>query len=87
MCNYHNSDKADFGKTINKYIKDDNEKTITDVAQLIRKMMAAFKKQFFGEKGLLQVTWIHSGGEANKKKANATAFPWRSCTYHTYIML
>jgi hypothetical protein len=137
---YHNGDKADFDKTIDKYIKDNdelaklmrsramaekssrflhetlveqwseeitmalpssdrsyriytsfvlenNERTITAVTQLIRKEMAAFKKKFPGEKGLLQVTWIHSGGEAKKKKADATAFPWRSCTYHTYIML
>jgi hypothetical protein len=69
------------------FVLENNERTITAVTQLIRKEMAAFKKKFPGEKGLLQVTWIHSGGEAKKKKADATAFPWRSCTYHTYIML
>ncbi|KAL8340451.1 hypothetical protein RB601_006512 [Gaeumannomyces tritici] len=136
---YHDGEKTDFDKTIDKYIKDkelaklmkrrtmaekssrflhetlveqwseeiamalpsadrfyriytsfvlnNNRSTINDATKSIRKSMGDFRKQFVGEKGLLQVAWIHSGGEANKKKANATAFPWRSCIYHTYIML
>ncbi|RYP90314.1 hypothetical protein DL770_003537 [Monosporascus sp. CRB-9-2] len=62
--------------------------TITKVTTLIRKEMAGFRDRFTGEEGLQQVTWIHTGGEANRKKtASTTAFPWRTCAYHTYAML
>ncbi|RAQ58982.1 hypothetical protein COH20_006754 [Aspergillus flavus] len=57
------------------------------VTEAIRKEMQAFRKLFNGEQGLLQVTWIHSGGEASRKKRSATAFRWRDCTYHVYVML
>ncbi|PKX93529.1 FAD-binding domain-containing protein [Aspergillus novofumigatus IBT 16806] len=57
------------------------------VTVAIRKEMQAFRRLFKGEQGLLQVTWIHSGGEASRKKRSATAFRWRDCTYHIYIML
>ena len=49
--------------------------------------MKTFRGLFTGEKALLQVTWIHSGGEASKKKHEATGFRWRDCVYRAYIML
>lgn len=65
-----------------------DRKTITDVTSLIRKEMAAFRDRFTGEEGLLQVTWIHAGGEANRNKdSSTTAYPWRPCAYHIYVML
>ena len=61
--------------------------TMESVTTIIRDEMKAFRELFPGEQALLQVTWIHSGGEASKKKREATAFRWRDCVYHTYIML
>ncbi|KAH6624104.1 hypothetical protein B0J18DRAFT_444369 [Chaetomium sp. MPI-SDFR-AT-0129] len=61
---------------------------IAGVTALIRKQMKDFRDVFAGEEGLLQVTWIHTGGEASRDKTTSTtAYPWRSSTYHTYVML
>ena len=50
--------------------------------------MAAFRERFAGEECLLQVTWIHAGGKVNQRKTTTTtAFPWRTCIYHAYVML
>ncbi|KAK4143118.1 uncharacterized protein C8A04DRAFT_29134 [Dichotomopilus funicola] len=62
--------------------------TITGVTAFIRKQMKDFRDLFAGEEGLLQVTWIHTGGEASREKTTSTtAYPWRSSVYHTYVML
>ncbi|PNP38480.1 hypothetical protein TGAMA5MH_09561 [Trichoderma gamsii] len=62
----------------------DDIKAITDI---IRENMTQFREKFPGERGLLQVTWIHAGGEAASKDSSATAYHWRDCVYHTYIMV
>jgi len=49
--------------------------------------MKAFREQFAGETGTLQVTFIHSGGAANERQREDTAFRWRGCIYHAYIMI
>jgi hypothetical protein len=49
--------------------------------------MEEFRTQFTGETGLLQVTFIHSGGAVNKPKREMTAFCWHGCVYHAYIMI
>ena len=70
--------------------KDDDaasRKLISSVITIIREEMAAFRREFNGESGLLQVTWIHAGGQANSKSRSATAFRWRDCSYHAYIMI
>jgi len=69
------------------FVFKNNKKTIESATAIIRDEMKIFRGKFAGEKALLQVTWIHSGGEASKKKREATAFRWRDCIYHTYIML
>ncbi|PUU76799.1 hypothetical protein B9Z19DRAFT_1194469 [Tuber borchii] len=69
------------------FIFKNNLKTCEGVTTIIREEMKAFRELFPGEQGLLQVTWIHSGGEASKKKREATAFRWRDSVYHTYIMM
>ncbi|KAK4163938.1 hypothetical protein QBC43DRAFT_354058, partial [Cladorrhinum sp. PSN259] len=67
---------------------DNSKDTIVGVTNLIRKEMAVFRDRFTGEEGLMQVTWIHAGGKANQKRnSTTTAFPWRTCVYHTYVML
>ncbi|KAI1109364.1 hypothetical protein F5Y14DRAFT_29984 [Nemania sp. NC0429] len=58
---------------------------IEGITQIIRDEMAAFKDLFDGEQCLLQVTWIHAGGEASRKQRSASAFRWRDGVYHTYI--
>ncbi|KAJ4362592.1 hypothetical protein N0V85_009355 [Neurospora sp. IMI 360204] len=68
--------------------KNDDASRIRSVIDIIRQEMAAFRREFNdGESGLLQVTWIHSGGKASEKSPLDTAFPWRDGTYHAYIML
>lgn len=66
--------------------KNDRDR-IESVTSIIRDEMAAFKRLFVGEECLLQVTWIHAGGEASRKKRSATAFRWRDGVYHTYIWM
>ena len=60
---------------------------ISSITSIIKREMKAFRDLFTGEQAMLQVTWIHSGGQASKKQRSATAFRWRDCTYHTYIMI
>jgi hypothetical protein len=69
------------------FVFKNDAKNIDAITTIIKDNMAAFKDKFPGERGLLQVTWIHSGGEAASKKRSATAFRWRDCVYHTYIMV
>jgi hypothetical protein len=62
--------------------------TIVAVTELIRYAMGKFRDKFTGEEGLMQVTWIHTGGVANRNKTSrTTAFPWRTGAYQTYVML
>lgn len=67
--------------------KNDDPKKFAEITQIIRQEMEEFRMQFSGETGLLQVTFIHSGGAANERKRDATAFHWRGCIYHAYIMI
>ncbi|KAL7947018.1 hypothetical protein V8C42DRAFT_319419 [Trichoderma barbatum] len=60
---------------------------IKAITEIIKNRRIAFREKFAGERGLLQVTWIHAGGQASSKKRSATAFRWRDGVYHTYIML
>ena len=66
--------------------KNDQER-ISSITSIIRDEMQAFRNLFTEEKALLQVTWIHSGGQASNKKRSATAFRWRDSVYHAYIMI
>ncbi|KAL9126685.1 MAG: hypothetical protein Q9217_004296 [Psora testacea] len=66
--------------------KNDQDR-IKSITFIIREEMKAFRSLFTGEQAVLQVTWIHSGGQASKKKRSATAFRWRDCAYHAYIMM
>ncbi|KAK3398800.1 FAD-binding domain-containing protein [Sordaria brevicollis] len=67
--------------------RNDDAEKIRRIIAIIREEMVAFRKEFGGESGLLQVTWIHAGGQANAKERSETAFRWRKCTYHAYIMV
>lgn len=69
------------------FVFKNDRKSIEDITRIIRQEMKEFRIQFAGEKGLLQVTFIHSGGAANTKKRDATAYRWRGCIYHAYIMI
>jgi FAD/FMN-containing dehydrogenase len=69
------------------FVFNDNPEKFAKITQIIRQEMGRFRKQFKYETGLLQVTFIHSGGAANKLKRNETAYRWRGCVYHTYIMI
>ncbi|KAK3947832.1 hypothetical protein QBC32DRAFT_353227 [Pseudoneurospora amorphoporcata] len=74
-------------KLYSSFVFKNDASRIKSVISIIRQEMAAFRREFPGEDGLLQVTWIHSGGKASAKKRSETAFRWRDCTYHAYIML
>ncbi|OAL39939.1 hypothetical protein AYO20_00852 [Fonsecaea nubica] len=69
------------------FVFQNHNKKIREITRVIRGEMASFRKQFANETGLMQVTFIHSGGEANSKKREDTAYRWRGSVYHTYIML
>lgn len=69
------------------FVLQNDKKTVDHFTHTIKTEMAEFRNRFKGEKGILQVTWIHAGGEANRKDSSETAYPWRNCAYHTYIMI
>ncbi|KAI0393662.1 hypothetical protein F5Y17DRAFT_431308 [Xylariaceae sp. FL0594] len=66
--------------------KNDSDR-IQEITSAISREMEAFRRLYQGEKATLQVTWIHSGGKASERERSATAFYWRECTYHVYIMI
>ncbi|RYP68526.1 hypothetical protein DL771_006603 [Monosporascus sp. 5C6A] len=69
------------------FVFKNREDAITAITNIIRQEFLQFREFFTGEQALLQVTWIHAGGQAAKKKRSESAFRWRDCTYHVYIML
>ncbi|KAI1461784.1 hypothetical protein F4805DRAFT_476248 [Annulohypoxylon moriforme] len=69
------------------FVFKNGRKNIEKITRIIRDEMKVFREQFEGETGLLQVTFIHSGGEANSKQRKDTAFRWRGSIYHAYIMI
>ncbi|KAG5809308.1 hypothetical protein H9Q74_005683 [Fusarium xylarioides] len=60
---------------------------ITKIITTLQKGLIAFKNDFKGEEGSIRVSWIHSGGKANEMGPQESAYPWRGCEYHTYIMI
>lgn len=62
-------------KYFSSFVFENDESTIKEVTSMIKDRMRAFRNQFSGQQGLLQVTPIHSGGKAGSPAANATAFP------------
>ncbi|PQE14300.1 6-hydroxy-D-nicotine oxidase protein [Rutstroemia sp. NJR-2017a BBW] len=68
-------------------IKNDDKQKIIDMTNIIREEMKHFRDKFPGETGLLQVTFIHSGGAARQAAPDATAFRWREAVYYVYIMI
>ena len=83
----HPSSPKRFYTIYTSFVYKNNKETIKNTTRIIRKEMKDFRRLFTGEKALLQVTWIHSGGEASRKRPEDTAYPWRDCDYHVYIML
>ena len=70
------------------FVFTNNDKdTIRKITSVIRNEMKSFRAQFTGEQGLLQVSFIHSGGKAAEKSSDYTAYPWRQGVYHTYITI
>lgn len=60
------------------FVFKNNEDDIKPITDIIRENMTAFRDKFSGERGLLQVIWVHAGGEAASKDSSATAY---HCTY------
>ncbi|WKT38333.1 FAD-binding, type PCMH, subdomain 2 [Fusarium oxysporum f. sp. vasinfectum] len=58
-----------------------------DSFKTLKEKLVAFKGEFKGEEGSIRVSWIHSGGKSSEKGPHDSAYPWRGCVYHTYIMI
>ncbi|PTB65047.1 Glucooligosaccharide oxidase [Trichoderma citrinoviride] len=70
------------------FVFDGNDRqAFENISVNIQYNMVRFREKFTGERGLLQVTWIHAGGQAASRKPSDTAFFWRDGVYHTYITL
>lgn len=69
------------------FVFKNKKEKIEQITKIIRDELNDFRKRFTGEQGLLQVTWIHSGGKANEWPRDASAFRWRGCAYNAYIMI
>ncbi|KAM0541302.1 hypothetical protein ACHAPJ_013296 [Fusarium lateritium] len=61
--------------------------SIVEIISILKKGLVSFKAEFKGEEGSIRVSWIHSGGKSNEKGPRDSAYPWRGCVYHTYIMI
>ncbi|KAF9766546.1 hypothetical protein IL306_001032 [Fusarium sp. DS 682] len=64
-----------------------SEENISKITKTLTEQLKAFKEQFKGEEGSIRVSWIHSGGKSNDKGPHDSAYPWRGCVYHAYIMI
>ncbi|KAL7760912.1 hypothetical protein ACKLNR_007447 [Fusarium oxysporum f. sp. zingiberi] len=60
---------------------------ISEIINILKEQLVAFKGEFKGEEGSIRVSWIHSGGKSSEKGPHDSAYPWRGCVYHTYIMI
>lgn len=61
---------------------------IQKITAIIKEELEAFKRLFAGEPaGLCQVSFIHAGGQTERRTDWATAFRWRKTVFHTYIMI
>ncbi|KAF8420976.1 hypothetical protein EV426DRAFT_718954 [Tirmania nivea] len=69
------------------FVFTNDQKKMAAIVSIIKKEMEAFRREFSEEKGLLQVTSIHTGGKAEEKQRSDTAFRWRNAIYHAYIMI
>ncbi|KAJ8117709.1 hypothetical protein ONZ43_g4149 [Nemania bipapillata] len=70
------------------FVFNNDKPTVQEITSAVREEMRGFREQFSDEQVLLEVTWIHGGGKATKKRAvAATAFPWRGGAYYVYIMV
>ncbi|KAK1241922.1 hypothetical protein MKX07_007745 [Trichoderma sp. CBMAI-0711] len=65
--------------------ENDRRDVVENISRIIRHNMVRFREQFTGDRGSLQVTWIHAGGQAASRKPSDTAFFWRGGVFHTYI--
>lgn len=63
-----------------------DETTIENVTRICKTQLERFKEKFQDDDALLQVTFIHCGGQMGRRPRGATAFRWRDCAYQAYIM-
>ncbi|KAF5658404.1 6-hydroxy-D-nicotine oxidase [Fusarium circinatum] len=63
------------------------KENISEIIKTLKEQLVAFKVEFKGEEGSIRVSWIHSGGKASEMAPHESAYPWRGCDYHTYIMI
>ncbi|EFX00023.1 berberine family protein [Grosmannia clavigera kw1407] len=67
---------------------DEGRAEIKKATKIIADLMKTFRERFKdGDDASFQATWIHSGGEAAKKKPEETAFFWRQAVYHMYVTI
>lgn len=75
-------------RVFHSFCFDDDPVKIAKITAIIKEELESFKRLFEGDpSGLCQVSWIHAGGETNKRGASASAFRWRDTVWHTYIMM
>lgn len=57
------------------------------VAGIVKNELEIFRDRFRNHRCLAQCSFIHAGGEASKKRRSESAFRWRECVHHGYIMI
>ncbi|TFB05902.1 hypothetical protein CCMA1212_001344 [Trichoderma ghanense] len=67
------------------FVFETDRRIFVEILAIIRFHMVRFRVLFTGDRGSLQVTWIHAGGQAASRKPSDTAFFWRKGVFHTYI--
>ncbi|KAM3504998.1 hypothetical protein MY11210_008135 [Beauveria gryllotalpidicola] len=69
------------------FVFGNDRESIEKITPIIQKEMEAFRSLYTDEKVEFLVTWIHAGGEAQRKPADSSAYFWRKAVYHTYVTL
>ncbi|KAJ7217886.1 hypothetical protein GGX14DRAFT_357929 [Mycena pura] len=69
------------------FVFKNDRNTIVNAIFPIVQAMEDFRGRFATEQVLLEVTWIHSGGQASRNDERDTAFRWRGGVYYVYIMV
>ncbi|KAI1158872.1 Glucooligosaccharide oxidase [Nemania serpens] len=58
---------------------------VEKITKILQQEMNTFRKLYRGEIVCLDISWIHTGGQASQLKPTDTAFFWREALYHTYV--
>ncbi|KAF2763359.1 FAD-binding domain-containing protein, partial [Pseudovirgaria hyperparasitica] len=67
--------------------REEDARAMEEIIRIVTAQQTFFKDEFKTDNASFWVTFIHSGGKATTFSRTETAYPWRECTFHTYITI